>query len=74
MESRKPHETSASVSVHVGAYALDVGPPAGSFAQFEAASETENARALAAALGTEPRRTGRPVSAAEHLNESDPRP
>jgi tetratricopeptide (TPR) repeat protein len=69
MESRKPHQASPSVSasVRVGAYALEVGTPAGSFAQFETASERENARALAAALAAEP---SRPVAAAEAFNES----
>ena len=69
MESRKTHQTgpSVSASVRVGAYALEVGTPAGSFAQFEAANERENARALAAALAAEP---SRPVAAAEAFNES----
>ncbi|MGH3113997.1 MAG: Ig-like domain-containing protein, partial [Gaiellaceae bacterium] len=69
MESRKTHQTSPSVSasVRVGAYALEVGTPAGSFAQFEAANEQENARALAAALAAEP---SRPVAEAEAFHES----
>lgn len=70
MESRKTHETSPSASVRVGSYALEVGTSAGSFAQFEAANETENARALAAALAAEPTQPSKPVAAAEAFNES----
>lgn len=72
MENRRTHRThpSASTSVRVGAYALEVGTPSGSFAQFEAASETENARALAAAIAAEPTGPSRPVAAAEAFNES----
>ena len=69
MESRNPYQTSPPVttSVRVGAYAIEVGTPSGSFAQFEAANEKANARALAAALAAEP---SRPVPAAEAFNES----
>lgn len=75
MERRKRHQlpaatATATASVRVGAYALEVGTPAGSFAEFDAASETENAQALATALAAEPSAPGRPVAAAEALNES----
>lgn len=72
MESRKRHQTSppATASVGVGAYHLEVGAPAGSFAEFDAASETGSARALTAALEAEPSKPSRPVRAAEAFNES----
>jgi tetratricopeptide (TPR) repeat protein len=72
MESRKPHQSSRSVtaSVRVGSYALEVGTRSGSFAQFDAANEKENARALAEALAAEPSRPSRPVAAAEAFNAS----
>jgi Bacterial Ig-like domain len=60
---------SESSRVRVGSYALDVGAPAHSFAQFEAARESENSRALAAALA---RGIGeqRPLEALETFEES----
>ncbi|MGH3024092.1 MAG: Ig-like domain-containing protein [Gaiellaceae bacterium] len=70
MESRKPHQARASASVRVGAYTLEIGTQAGSFAQFDAASETENAQALAAALAAESSTLSRPVAAAEAFNDS----
>ena len=72
MESRKRHQTSppATASVGVGAYRLEVGASAGSFAEFDAASETGNAQALAAAFEAEPSGPSRPVAAAEAFKES----
>lgn len=60
----------ATRSLHVGAYALEVGPPVGSFAHFEPKRETENARALDAALAAPTDDAGTVVVAAERIQES----
>ena len=71
MDRRKTHQSPpVSAHVRVGAYTLEVGTTAGSFAQFEPAKERENAQALAASLAAEPSRPGRPVAAVESFNES----
>ena len=69
MESRKRHQPRPPVTapVRIGDYALEVGAPAGSFADSDAASETANARALSEALEAVP---STPVAAAEGFNES----
>jgi hypothetical protein len=65
-----PSDLPATGSVHVGSYALDVGAPAGSFAQFEPKRESENADALRGALATPTNETGLAVLAAEKLQQS----
>jgi chitodextrinase len=57
-------------SVRIGAYLLEVGGRSGSFAQFEAGEERENARELAVALDEE--RDGPPavVAAVEEFQET----
>jgi uncharacterized protein DUF5979 len=54
-------------AVRIGGYSLEVGTPAGSFARFEPEKESENARALAAAL-EEPEE--RPIAAIEKFEAS----
>jgi Domain of unknown function (DUF5979) len=55
-------------AVQIGGYSLEVATPAGSFARFEPEAESENARALAAALEEEPEQ--RPFAAIEEFEAS----
>ena len=56
--------------VRIGTYLLDVGGRSGSFAQFQAEEEGENAHELAAALDEEPQGPPAVVAAVEDFQES----
>ena len=60
----------AAASVRIGAYSDDVGSRSGSFANFNAETEHENATALAAALDEEPDERPKPVAAIEEFQET----
>jgi hypothetical protein len=61
-------EFAGADAVRIGGYSLEVATPAGSFARFEPEQESENARALAAALEEEPQQ--RPFAAIEEFEAS----